>query len=151
MQPAGSVIPEGPRCITIYALNRPEWVITDIAAHAYSLTVVALYDTLGEDASEFILNQTQSPIIVASVDHVPHLIQMKHKLPHLKIIISMDDLDEGDLKGRSKGDLLGVWAKEQGLQLFSFHEGIQFQVCNADRISRGSWNGRTPTTYSSYP
>ena len=101
-----------------------EWVITDLAAHAYSLTVVALYDTLGEDASEFILNQTQSPIIVASIDHVPHLIQMKHKLPHLKIIISMDDLSEGDLQGRSKGDLLGVWAKEKGLQLLSFHEGI---------------------------
>jgi long-chain acyl-CoA synthetase len=120
------VIPEGPRCITIYAQNRPEWVITDVAAHAYSLTVVALYDTLGEDASEFILNQTQSPIVVASVDHVPHLIQMKDKLPYVKIIISMDDLEEGDLKGRSKGDLLGVWAKEKGLQLFSFHEGIIF-------------------------
>ena len=36
----------------------------------------------------------------------------------------MDDLNEGDLKGRSKGDLLGVWAKEKGLQLLSFNEGI---------------------------
>jgi len=79
---------------------------------------------LGEEASEFILNQTQSPIIVASLDHVPHLIQLKHQLPHLKAIISMDDLDEGDLKGRSKGDLLGVWAKEHGLTLLSFTQGI---------------------------
>jgi len=120
------LIPEGPRCITIYSQNRPEWVIADLAAHAYSLTVVALYDTLGQDASEFILNQTQSPVVVASIDHVPHLIQMKHKLPHLKVIISMDDLNEGDLQGRSKGDLLGVWAKEKGLQLLSFNEGIVF-------------------------
>ena len=124
MQPAGSAIPDEPRCITIYSLNRVEWVLTDLACHAYSLTVVALYDTLGEDASEFILNQTQSPIVVASIDHVPHLIQMKHKLPSLKIIISMDDLNEGDLAGRSKGDLLGVWAKENGLQLVSFRDGI---------------------------
>ena len=123
MQPAGSAIPDEPRCITIYSLNRVEWVLTDLACHAYSLTVVALYDTLGEDASEFILNQTQSPIVVASIDHVPHLIQMKHKLPSLKIIISMDDLNEGDLAGRSKGDLLGVWAKENGLQLVSFRDG----------------------------
>lgn len=105
-----------------------EWVLTDIACHAYSLTVVALYDTLGEDASEFILNQTQSPIVVASIDHIPHLIQMKHKLPSLKIIVSMDDLNEGDLAGRSKGDLLGVWAKENRLRLISFHDGIPIIV-----------------------
>jgi hypothetical protein len=83
-----------------------------------------LYDTLGEEASEFILNQTQSPIVVASLDHVPNLIQMKDKLPSLKIIVSMDDLEEGDLKGRSKGDLLSVWAKEKGLQLLSFRDGM---------------------------
>jgi long-subunit acyl-CoA synthetase (AMP-forming) len=104
-------------------LNRPEWVITDLACHAYSLTTVALYDTLGTDASEFILNQTQSPIVVASIDHVPHLIQLKHKLPSLKLVISMDDLNEGDLKGRSKGDLLDVWAQENGLHLISFRDG----------------------------
>ena len=113
--------------MAIYSLNRAEWVITDLACHAYSLAVVALYDTLGEDASEFILNQTQSPIVVASIDHVPHLIQMKHKLPFLKIIVSMDDLEEGDLKGRSKGDLLGVWAKEKDIHLLSFHDGIFLQ------------------------
>jgi len=35
----------------------------------------------------------------------------------------MDDLSEGDLQGRSKGDLLGVWAKQQGVQLLSFLDG----------------------------
>ena len=102
--------------------------MTDLACHAYSLTVVALYDTLGAEASEFILNQTESPIVVASIDHIPTLIQMKHKLPSLKIIVSMDDLSEGDLQGRSKGDLLGVWAKEQGVQLLSFFDGMYLKV-----------------------
>jgi long-chain acyl-CoA synthetase len=110
--------------LTIYSLNRVEWTVADLACHAYSLTVVALYDTLGEEASEFILNQTQSPIVVASLDHVPHLIQMKVKLPSLKIIVSMDDLDEGDLPGRTKGALLSVWAKEKGVQLVSFRDGM---------------------------
>ena len=136
--------------MTIYALNRPEWVITDIACHAYSLTVVALYDTLGEEASEFILNQTQSPIVVASIDHVPHLIQMKDKLPSLKIIVSMDDLNEGDLKGRSKGDLLGVWAKEKGVDLLSFREGMILR--RAFLISsRGPRNRDAATTNPSNP
>jgi len=34
----------------IYATNRTEWVIADLAAHAYSMRTVALYDTLGKDA-----------------------------------------------------------------------------------------------------
>jgi len=114
--------------VTIYSLNRREWVITDLACHAYSFAVVALYDTLGADASEYILNQTESPIVVASLDHVPHLIQMKDKLPDLKVIISMDDLDEGDLQGRRKGDLLGVWAKEKAISLLSFHDG-NWKLC----------------------
>jgi hypothetical protein len=38
----------------------------------------------------------------------------------------MDDLNEGDLAGRSKGDLLGVWAKENGLQLYSFRDGMSY-------------------------
>jgi hypothetical protein len=108
-----------------------------------------LYDTLGEEASEFILNQTQSPIIVASVDHVPHLIKMKDKLPSLKIIVSMDDLDEGDLPGRSKGDLLRVWAKEKGLQLLSFHDG-SYLVCFLNG-SGGSRRGDSPAAYSTDP
>ena len=128
-------------------MNRPEWVITDLACHAHSLAVVALYDTLGEDASEFILNQTRSPIVVASLDHVPHLIQMKHKLPSLKMIISMDDLDEGDLKGRNKGDLLGVWAKEKGIHLVSFREGI-FSGGKYLIHSRGTRDRESATTYS---
>ena len=110
--------------MTIYALNRVEWTLTDIACHAYSLTVVALYDTLGEEASEFILNQTKSPIVVASLDHVPKLIQLKDKLPHLKVIVSMDELNDDDIKGRSKGELLSVWAGEKGVQLMSYSDGI---------------------------
>jgi hypothetical protein len=30
----------------------PEWVLLDAAAHAYSMVVVPLYDTLGPDAAE---------------------------------------------------------------------------------------------------
>jgi long-chain acyl-CoA synthetase len=132
-------------------LNRPEWVITDLACHAYSFAVVALYDTLGQDSSEFILNQTQSPIVVASIDHVPHLIQMKHRLPYLKMIISMDDLEEGDLKGTSKGDLLGVWAKEKGINLISFREGMYNHLEVVANNSRGSRDGNAATTYSTNP
>jgi long-chain acyl-CoA synthetase len=44
--------------IGIYARNRPEWVITEEACNAYSFVTVPLYDTLGEEAIQYILLQS---------------------------------------------------------------------------------------------
>ena len=46
--------------IGIYAKNRPEWVITEEACNAYSFVTVPLYDTLGEEAIQFILMQSKN-------------------------------------------------------------------------------------------
>ena len=34
--------------VGIYSINRPEWIITDLACQAYGFPSVALYDTLGK-------------------------------------------------------------------------------------------------------
>jgi long-chain acyl-CoA synthetase len=43
----------------IYAKNREEWIVSDLAAHLNSATVVTFYDTLGDDTIGFLLEQTQ--------------------------------------------------------------------------------------------
>lgn len=43
----------------IWAKNKREWVISDLAAHGIGATVVTFYDTLGDETVEFILNQTK--------------------------------------------------------------------------------------------
>lgn len=43
---------------------------------------------------------------------------MKDKCPDLKIIISMDPLDYGEIPGYSKQALLGAWAKEKAVELY---------------------------------
>uniref|UniRef100_A0A1I7X8E0 long-chain-fatty-acid--CoA ligase n=1 Tax=Heterorhabditis bacteriophora TaxID=37862 RepID=A0A1I7X8E0_HETBA len=50
--------------IGIYAKNRPEWVITELAAYNFSNVIVPIYETLGFDACVFILNQTEMQIVV---------------------------------------------------------------------------------------
>lgn len=45
--------------VGIYARNRPEWIITEVACNAYSFINVPLYDTLGADAIDFILKQSK--------------------------------------------------------------------------------------------
>lgn len=42
----------------IYSKNREEWLILEYACSAYGMQTVPLYDTLGNDGIEFILNQT---------------------------------------------------------------------------------------------
>ena len=43
------------RFMGIYAKNREEWTITDLAALRQSGTVIAFYDTLGPAAVEFVI------------------------------------------------------------------------------------------------
>lgn len=51
----------------IYSRNNEQWVIGDLGAHANSVTVVTIYDTLGDNAMEFIFQQTKlSTILIES-------------------------------------------------------------------------------------
>jgi long-subunit acyl-CoA synthetase (AMP-forming) len=40
----------------IYSRNRIEWQLASEACHTQSIVTIALYDTLGEEASLFIMN-----------------------------------------------------------------------------------------------
>jgi long-chain acyl-CoA synthetase len=42
--------------LALYAKNREEWVVTDFSCILTGVTVVTLYDTLGKDSLEFILD-----------------------------------------------------------------------------------------------
>lgn len=83
--------------LTIYLENRPDWVITDLACGSYSITNTVLYDTLGPLASAYILELTQSPVVVASYKNVKTVLELKKKNPEklsaLICVVSMDPLD----------------------------------------------------------
>jgi len=49
--------------IGLYFINRPEWIIVDPACAAYSYVSVPLYDTLGPDAVQFIVNHATVEVI----------------------------------------------------------------------------------------
>lgn len=82
--------------LTIFSSNRPEWVLADITSIAYSITNTALYDTLGPNASKYILELTESPIVLCSKEKISQLIQLKKestKMANLIVIVSMDNLE----------------------------------------------------------
>jgi long-subunit acyl-CoA synthetase (AMP-forming) len=48
-------IPKG-SCVGLYMINRPEWVITELACGSYSYISVPLYDTLGMLTKPSVMN-----------------------------------------------------------------------------------------------
>lgn len=84
----------------IYAKNRKEWILSDLATATLGGTVVAFYDTLGPKAIEFVIEQTNLTSITCSADKISKLILLKTqgKADSLKYLVSMDSFDESQIK-----------------------------------------------------
>ncbi|TKS83086.1 Long-chain-fatty-acid--CoA ligase 6 [Collichthys lucidus] len=82
--------------IGVFAQNRPEWIISELACYTYSMVVVPLYDTLGPDAIRFIINTADiSTVICDKVDKAQVLLDNveRKETPGLRRIILMDASD----------------------------------------------------------
>lgn len=87
-----------------------------------SLYTVSLYDTLGPTATEYIINHAAVPTVVTSLPHVPALLKLKSRLPSLKVIISLDPLENGERDGLSKLALLNAMAEDSGVKIYSIEQ-----------------------------
>ncbi|KAG0266241.1 hypothetical protein BG011_002938 [Mortierella polycephala] len=110
----------------IWSLNRPEWFTAEMSCNYYNLVSVPLYDTLGPDAIEYVINHAEIPITVCSANHIPTLLQAAAKYPGLKAIVCMDTLSESGAVpvpgGLNAVHVLRTWAAEKGIKLFYFDE-----------------------------
>ncbi|KAB2579649.1 putative amp-binding enzyme protein [Lasiodiplodia theobromae] len=104
--------------IGLWCQNRPEWQITDLAAMSQGMYTVSIYDTLGPDTTEYIINHAELPCVATSLNHIASLLKLKPRLPTLKVIICLDPLDAGERPGESKGDLLNAIAADLGVRIF---------------------------------
>ncbi|KAI9353866.1 hypothetical protein BDR26DRAFT_907251 [Obelidium mucronatum] len=106
----------------VYSINNPEYVIADYAAQRFTNTLVSLYDTLGPETSEFILNHAEIPIIVTTLDKISNLVSLAPKCPLLKVVIIMD----GNLAKTPNLKVALALGKqallERGVKLFLFSE-----------------------------
>ena len=108
--------------VGLWCQNRPEWQIADLACMSQSLFTVSLYDTLGPQASEYIIRHADLACVITSLPHVPILMKLKPRLPGLKLIVVLDPLESGDVPGTSKRDLLNTMAEGLGIKIFSLVE-----------------------------
>ncbi|KAI9843379.1 MAG: hypothetical protein M1838_002634 [Thelocarpon superellum] len=108
--------------VGLWSQNRPEWQLIDLACGSQSLFSVSLYDSLGPETSEYIINHAAMVCVATTLAHIPTLLKLKPRLPTLKIIISLDPLGEEELPGQSKESLLNEWAKEVGAAVISLKD-----------------------------
>ncbi|KAK0635083.1 hypothetical protein B0T17DRAFT_612004 [Bombardia bombarda] len=108
--------------VGLWAQNRPEWQITELALLSQSLFPVSLYETLGPETTEYIINHSGLNTIVCSLPHIPTLLKLAARVPSLKMIISLDPLDAGEPNGYSKLAILNGTAATLGIQIFAMED-----------------------------
>ncbi|XP_035514959.1 long-chain-fatty-acid--CoA ligase 5 [Morone saxatilis] len=82
--------------IGIFAQNRPEWIISELACYTYSMVAVPLYDTLGPEALLFIINQAEiSTVLCDNQNKAETLLQTREtgQTTVLKTIVIMDSFN----------------------------------------------------------
>ncbi|KAM5320160.1 long-chain-fatty-acid--CoA ligase 5 isoform 2-T4 [Glossophaga mutica] len=101
--------------IGIFAQNRPEWVISELACYTYSMVAVPLYDTLGAEAVKYVINKADVAAVICDTPQKASVLLEnveKSLTPGLKLIILMDPFKE-DLKERGE---------KSGVEVLSFSD-----------------------------
>ncbi|KAM7542210.1 hypothetical protein Aperf_G00000011865 [Anoplocephala perfoliata] len=106
------------KCVGIYAVNCPAWKIVEICCYAYGMSVVTLYDTLGQEALSHICNEAELTVAICDrPERARTLIKYRSAYPELKHIVlisPMGDLEHlqtdagNDIEIISFDDLLGL-------------------------------------------
>ncbi|KAE9589019.1 putative long-chain-fatty-acid--CoA ligase [Lupinus albus] len=81
-------------CIGLYFINRPEWIIVDHACSAYSYISVPLYDTLGPDAVQFIVNHALVQVIFCVPQTLNSLLSHLSDIPTVRLIVVVGAMDD---------------------------------------------------------
>ncbi|KAK3110626.1 medium-chain fatty acid-CoA ligase faa2 [Teratosphaeriaceae sp. CCFEE 6253] len=109
--------------VGLWCQNRPEWQVVDLGCVSQSLYSVSIYDTLGPDTTEYIINHASLTAVCTSLGHIPTLLKLAPRCPALKLIICLDPLSNGqELPGTSKKELLSAMAAEHGIEVYSIEE-----------------------------
>ncbi|CAL9148784.1 unnamed protein product, partial [Musa hybrid cultivar] len=81
-------------CVGLYFINRPEWIIVDHACSAYSYISVPLYDTLGPDAVQYIVNHASIEVIFCVPQTLSILLSFLSQIPSVRLIVVVGGIDE---------------------------------------------------------
>ena len=99
------------KVLGINAKNSAEYAVVDIACALYGFTLVPLYDTLGPQAVNYILEQTQMSSVFCTLATLKSLLKLEI-VSNLKNLICFEAFGEEQLQQ----------AKQKNLKIFAFSE-----------------------------
>ncbi|KAK4848943.1 hypothetical protein QYF36_019051 [Acer negundo] len=107
----------------IYGSNCPEWLLAMEACNSQSITYVPLYDTLGANAVEFIINHAEVSIAFVQENKIPAIISCLPRCSsYLKTIVSFSNISSS----------LKKEAEELGVSCFSWNEFLDLGSLNCE-------------------
>jgi len=84
--------------VGVYAKNSIEYLISDLACAIYGITIVPIYDTLGEEATLFAFNQTKMATCIVTANHVDKILLNKRDHGHYEYLNTLIVIDPENLK-----------------------------------------------------
>ena len=129
--------------VAIYSKNRPEWQITSEACHSQSIVTIALYDTLGEESSVYIMNHGEVVTLFVSGDDIfsKNVMKWVNQCEYLQHVILFDP-NYNSNNTKAKEDFLKqvqTWKEEfknktkDSVQLHTFDEILK--LGEKDRVA----------------
>ncbi|GFR48302.1 hypothetical protein Agub_g10182 [Astrephomene gubernaculifera] len=102
--------------VGVFGANCPEWMVAMQACNRMSMHCVPLYDSLGENAIEYIINHSESVVAFCSTEKLPNLTKALPKTKDtLKLVVYWGAGNEAALKA----------ARELGYTVHSFAELLE--------------------------
>ncbi|XP_059409790.1 long-chain-fatty-acid--CoA ligase 1-like isoform X1 [Carassius carassius] len=104
----------GDKYIGIFAQNRPEWTISELACYTYSLVAVPLYDTLGTEAISYIIDKASISTVICDIADKARLILdcVSGRKHSITTIVIMENYDSE----------LTAQAQQKGIEILSLEE-----------------------------
>ena len=121
------------RFLDIYSRNKKEWLLSFLGAMKDSITIVTIYETLGDLAVEFILEQTQITSVVIEIKALAKILELanKNKLFNLKNIIVIEKEDDEETCKKLEELGLNVYSWEEIVEKGK-NEGQNIKIKNAE-------------------
>ena len=106
------------RFLGMYSRNKKEWLLSFLGAMKDSITIVTIYETLGDLAIEYILEQTQLTTVVIELKALKTIFELaiKKKIFNLKNLIVIEKEDDEETCKK---------LEELGLNLYSWEEIVE--------------------------
>ncbi|WFD23107.1 long-chain-fatty-acid--CoA ligase [Malassezia equina] len=106
--------------------NRPETSILSLSLAMYSRVMVALYDNFDAAGSVYILQHSQSRVLLCPSQYVPLVLRNADKLPALKAIVLVDQPENQNLMiGEArKEQLIREWASLHQIHVFHYDDVV---------------------------